>query len=152
LALVKELLAQTFSVPPRGVRKAKPFIDRVVSFTVADGKIWCRHFQIKKIESMEKEKTEKEKEKDEIELVEIGPRFVLTPIVILEGSFGGPVVYENREFVSPNAVRAALRQKTAVRAGGRDAARVKRTVKKKELAKEQMMTKQVELDNAVLFA
>lgn len=28
-------------------------------------------------------------------LVEIGPRFVLTPIRIFEGSFGGPTVFSN---------------------------------------------------------
>lgn len=41
-----------------------------------------------------------------MELLEIGPRFVLTPIIIFEGSFSGPVIYENKEFVSPNDVRA----------------------------------------------
>jgi ribosome biogenesis protein BRX1 len=28
-------------------------------------------------------------------LVEIGPRFVLTPIRIFEGSFGGPTIFAN---------------------------------------------------------
>ena len=45
----------------------------------------------------------------ELSLVEIGPRFVLTPIVILESSFGGPVIYENKEFVSPNQIRSNIR-------------------------------------------
>jgi ribosome biogenesis protein BRX1 len=40
---------------------------------------------------------------------------VLTPIVILESSFGGPVIYENKEFVSPNQVRADLRLSKAGR-------------------------------------
>ena len=43
-------------------------------------------------------------------LVEIGPRFVLTPIRIFEGSFGGPTVFENSEFVSPSAVRSSMRR------------------------------------------
>jgi ribosome biogenesis protein BRX1 len=39
-------------------------------------------------------------------LVEIGPRFVLNPIRIFRGSFGGQTLYQNAQFVSPNAVRA----------------------------------------------
>ncbi|KAI5819156.1 Brix domain-containing protein [Pyronema omphalodes] len=162
-ALIKELLLHTFSVP-KGARKSKPFIDRVVSFTLADGKVWVRHFQIqitatakdKKIEAdaAEDEKDKKPKEKETTELVEIGPRFVLTPILILEGSFGGPKVYENREFVSPNAVRREIRDRKAVRASGRDGQRIKRSVKKKEVAREQAVAKQMEreIDDAMLFA
>jgi ribosome biogenesis protein BRX1 len=40
-------------------------------------------------------------------LVEIGPRFVLNPIKIFRGSFGGQTVYQNEAFVSPNAIRSA---------------------------------------------
>jgi ribosome biogenesis protein BRX1 len=54
-------------------------------------------------------------------LEEIGPRFVLTPIIVFEGSFSGPVIYENKEFVSPNVVRSLVRkaegQRYAVRKG-----------------------------------
>jgi len=39
-------------------------------------------------------------------LVEIGPRFVLNPIRIFRGSFGGQTLFQNEQFVSPNAVRA----------------------------------------------
>jgi len=49
-------------------------------------------------------------DKEDISLVEIGPRFCLTPIRIFEGSFGGPTVFENPEFVHPNFVRPALRK------------------------------------------
>jgi ribosome biogenesis protein BRX1 len=49
-------------------------------------------------------------DKDDISLIEIGPRFCLTPIRIFEGSFGGPTVFENPEFVHPNFVRASLRK------------------------------------------
>lgn len=37
-------------------------------------------------------------------LVEVGPRITLNPIKILEGSFGGPVIYSNPDYVSPNLV------------------------------------------------
>jgi ribosome biogenesis protein BRX1 len=61
-------------------------------------------------------------------LVEIGPRFVLTPIRIFEGAFNGATVYSNPgkaslritiiekdseyfvEFISPAAVRSLIRR------------------------------------------
>lgn len=39
-------------------------------------------------------------------LVEIGPRFVMTPIRIFGGSFGGQTLYQNADFVSPNELRS----------------------------------------------
>lgn len=60
-------------------------------------------------------------------LTEIGPRFVLTPIRIFEGAFGGATVFSNPgkipfnclwatrvnitiEFISPTAVRSAIKR------------------------------------------
>lgn len=43
-------------------------------------------------------------------LVEIGPRFVLNPIRIFRGSFGGQTLYRNPDYVSPNATRAMERK------------------------------------------
>ena len=43
-------------------------------------------------------------------LVEIGPRFVLNPIRIFRGSFGGQTLFQNPDFVSPNEVRAEQRR------------------------------------------
>jgi ribosome biogenesis protein BRX1 len=45
--------------------------------------------------------------------------FCLTPIVVQEGSFGGPIIYENKQFVSPNQVRSDLRKRKAVRSVAR---------------------------------
>ncbi len=36
--------------------------------------------------------------------VQVGPRFCLNPVRIFDGSFGGRTLYENPEYVSPNAV------------------------------------------------
>jgi ribosome biogenesis protein BRX1 len=33
---------------------------------------------------------------DDLSLTEIGPRFVLTPIKLFEGSFSGPCLWENK--------------------------------------------------------
>ncbi|KAF2866617.1 ribosome biogenesis protein-like protein Brx1 [Massariosphaeria phaeospora] len=122
LRLMKELFTQIFGVP-KSSRKVKPFVDHVMGFTLADGKVWIRVYQInesepgkkkvgpdgeeEEVESAPKKKTKGKPEFD-VNLVEIGPRFVLTPIVIQEGSFGGPIIYENKEFVSPNQIRSDL--------------------------------------------
>ncbi|WEW56371.1 Ribosome biogenesis protein brx1 [Emydomyces testavorans] len=163
--LVREMLRGVFCVPKRGVRGLKPFIDRVIGVYWVDGRIWIRVFEIRETEG----KTEKDGEEEEavgkkkksrpgmpnVSLVEIGPRFVLTPIVILEGSFGGPVVYENREYVSPNQVRREIRMKKAARYASRRAGQVDRTVKNAGLglgAEGEANRKKDELDSHVLFA
>ncbi|KAF3046174.1 Ribosome bioproteinsis protein brx1 [Didymella keratinophila] len=121
LRVIKELFTQIFGVP-KNSRKTKPFVDHVMGFTVADGKIWIRVYQINESETNKKKPVEgdemdvdeivnKKKGKSsefDVSLVEIGPRFVLTPIVIQESSFGGPIIYENKEFVSPNQIRSDL--------------------------------------------
>lgn len=144
LRVIKELFLHTFGVP-QGARKSKPFIDHVMAFTVADGKIWVRNYQISEVEKTEKAGGEGEEKagkqhksklglKDtDINLVEIGPRFVLTPIIIQEGSFGGPIIYENRQFVSPNQVRSELRRSKAGRHNARAEKQLERVVKKGDL-------------------
>ncbi|KAI0010614.1 Brix-domain-containing protein [Xylariaceae sp. FL0662B] len=152
LQVIKELFLHTFGVP-QGARKSKPFIDRVMGFTFADGKIWVRNYQINESEpSKTKSGADDDEETREnaasnnksakgrssskeldISLVEIGPRFVLTPIVIQEGSFGGPIIYENREFVSPNQVRSDLRKRKATRHNARAEQFVERLAKRGDL-------------------
>lgn len=58
----------TFGVPQRA-RKAKPFIDRILAFSLVDGRVWVRHYQINEEDAAE--------EKD-LALVEIGPRTYLS--------------------------------------------------------------------------
>ncbi|KAJ6028226.1 Ribosome biogenesis protein BRX1 [Penicillium herquei] len=125
-ALVREMLRGVFCVPKRGVKGMKPFVDRIIGIFGVDGKIWIRVYEIRESDGTDKkdDETVKPVPKDknglpDVSLVEIGPRFVLTPIVILEGSFGGPVIYENKEYVSPNQVRREIRMGKA----GRYAAR-----------------------------
>ncbi|KAI1656498.1 Brix-domain-containing protein [Daldinia decipiens] len=141
LQVIKELFLHTFGVP-QGARKSKPFVDRVMGFTFADGKIWVRNYEVKESEAPKVPDGETEvgskptkgrnKELD-ISMVEIGPRFVLTPIVIQEGSFGGPIIYENKEFVSPNQVRADLRRGQATKHNSRTEQHVERLAKKSDL-------------------
>ncbi|CAC01521.1 Ribosome biogenesis protein brx1 [Schizosaccharomyces pombe] len=119
LKVVKELLQQTFGIP-KGARRSKPFIDRVCTLTIADGKIWFRNYEIRENE---------DKSKDPVTLIEIGPRFVMTIINILEGSFGGPVIYKNDTFVSSTMVRAAIRNQAAQRYVNRQESKLERQVR-----------------------
>lgn len=150
LMVIKELFFHIFGVP-QGARKSKPFVDHVMGFTVADGKIWVRNYQINEVEKIgkadgdedeemvdvnksKKKTTSSRSSKDtDINLVEIGPRFVCTPIIIQEGSFGGPIIYENKQFVSPNQVRADLRRQKAGRHNMRAEQQSERLTRKDQL-------------------
>jgi ribosome biogenesis protein BRX1 len=100
LKMIKQLLEDAFSVP-KSSRKVKPFIDHVISFSVLDNRVWFRHYQI-----IEKDGSKTKQE--DLSLVEIGPRFVMNPVRIFGGSFGGPTVWENTEFVPPTEIRREI--------------------------------------------
>ncbi|KAI9372165.1 Brix domain-containing protein [Aspergillus egyptiacus] len=157
--LIREMLRSVFCVPRRGVKGMKPFIDRVIGIYGVDGKIWIRIYEIreseggnKKTDGLEKSDKPVLKSKDgpELSLVEIGPRFVLTPIVILEGSFGGPVIYENKEFVSPNQVRRDIRVSKAARYAKRRDVQTERLSKRSNLQLGQGERKPGPLDTRTL--
>jgi len=166
LVVMKELFMHIFGVP-KGARKSKPFVDHVMGFTVAGGRIWIRCYQISETEG-EKQKpipnidvplNEGQKKgkntETSLKLIEIGPRFVLTPIVILESSFGGPVLYENKEFVSPNQIRAELRKSKAGRFNKRAEAQLQSKVKRGDMGLTTHGGRKIPkdpLDNQLLFA
>lgn len=166
LRVIKELFSHIFGVP-KGARKSKPFIDHVMGFTIADGKIWVRCYEILETErsilegantTTDQDTKPKSSKSDDpnssnIKLVEIGPRFVLTPIIVQESSFGGRILYENREFVSPNAVRSELRRKKAGRYAERSEREKETRTKKGDLGLRTGMQKEKDdLDTGVLFA
>lgn len=101
--LTKELFTQIFGVPPQA-RRAKPFIDHILTFSILDSKIWFRNFQIVEKDPLQPNGP------PEMSLIEIGPRIVLAPIRIFEGAFGGATVFANPEFVSPAQVRSIRRK------------------------------------------
>ncbi|KAK1345379.1 hypothetical protein QTO34_014090 [Cnephaeus nilssonii] len=115
-ALLKELLIQIFSTP-RYHPKSQPFVDHVFTFTVLDNRIWFRNFQI--IE-------------EDAALVEIGPRFVLNLIKIFQGSFGGPTLYENPHYQSPNMHRRVIRSITAAKYKEKQQVKEAQKLRKKE--------------------
>ncbi|KAJ3548160.1 hypothetical protein NM688_g5329 [Phlebia brevispora] len=110
--LTKEVFTHIFGVPATA-RKAKPFIDHILTFSILDNKIWFRNYQIVEKDPLQPNGP------PQMSLVEIGPRFVLTPIRIFEGAFNGATVYSNPEFVSPAAVRSLIRREKGEKYGNR---------------------------------
>lgn len=94
LILLKELLVQIFGVPNYHP-KSQPFFDHVYTFTYLDRRIWFRNFQILS---------------EDGGLAEIGPRFVLNPVKIFEGSFSNLALWENTDYVSPARQRQMLKK------------------------------------------
>jgi ribosome biogenesis protein BRX1 len=106
--LLKEMLLQIFETP-KDHRKAKPFHDHVFVFSIVDDHIWFRNYQIS-VPHNESDKLPRGG-LDKMTLIEVGPRFCLNPIKIFGGSFGGPTLYENPFYVSPNQIRALQKKK-----------------------------------------
>lgn len=121
MRLIKELLTQVFSAPA-GHRRTKPFVDHTISFTIVDGRIWFRHYQI--VDAALNEKVV-DKSVDST-LVEIGPRFVMAPFKCFSGSFKGATLWENSSYIGPNEVRRAIRKRAADQKLGRMDQRTKR--------------------------
>lgn len=102
LQLMKEMLHQAFNTP-KNHPKSKPFIDHVLSFNYHDSKVWFRCYQVVN------QHEEKFTEKDDIEkltLIEIGPRFSLHPIKILEGTMSGDCLWQNEKYITPGKLRS----------------------------------------------
>ncbi|KAJ8501650.1 hypothetical protein ONZ51_g456 [Trametes cubensis] len=136
--LTKEVFTHIFGVPPQA-RKAKPFVDHILTFSIVDNKIWFRNFQI-----IEKDPLQPNGP-PQMSLVEIGPRFVLTPIRIFEGAFNGATVYSNPEFVTPTAVRSALKREKGDKYGHRKHAQAERSIRKdrRKLAEDELAVSKV---------
>merc|ERR1712062_401963 len=62
------------------------------------GKVWFRNYQILE---------------ESGSLAEIGPRMVLNPVKIFDGSFCGQTLWENATYVTPTAKRSLLRRAKA---------------------------------------
>ncbi|CAI5787696.1 Brix domain-containing protein 2 [Podarcis lilfordi] len=114
-AVLKELFIQIFGTPLYHP-KSQPFVDHVFTFSITDKRIWFRNYQII----------------EDGALVEIGPRFVLNLIKIFQGSFGGPTLYENPHYQSPNMHRRAIRLATAAKFREKQQLKELQKLKKKE--------------------
>eukprot|EP00298_Acanthocystis_sp_HF-20_P009052 c18073_g1_i1.p1 GENE.c18073_g1_i1~~c18073_g1_i1.p1 ORF type:complete len:264 (+),score=69.68 c18073_g1_i1:23-793(+) len=94
--LLKQIFTHIFATP-KGHPHSKPFIDHVFSFSIIDDRIWFRNYQI----------VWPADPKSKIELVEIGPRFVLNLIRVFNGSFHGSTLYSNPAYITPSRLRRA---------------------------------------------
>lgn len=80
LRVAKSLLHMAFNTP-RYHPKSKPFVDRIMSFFSLDGHVWVRNYQIVPTNPPS--------------LMEIGPRFTIEPITILNGCCQGSVLWKS---------------------------------------------------------
>ncbi|GAA6018735.1 hypothetical protein JCM10207_005561 [Rhodosporidiobolus poonsookiae] len=147
--LIKEVLTHIFAVP-KTARRAKPFIDHVINFSIADGKIWFRNYQIldtpsadaianstsstpAAITDAQARKLAQREGAPHLSLSEVGPRFVLNPVKIFEGSFNGACLYENKEFIPSSQRYASTKLARAVKYRGRKDQQAQREVRREEL-------------------
>ncbi|KAL7143309.1 hypothetical protein ABFS83_08G183100 [Erythranthe nasuta] len=122
--LLKEMITQIFGIP-KDHRKSKPYHDHLFVFSIADDHIWFRNYQIS-CPNNSQLKLERG-DLDKMTLIEVGPRFCLNPIKMFGGSFGGPTLYENPFYVSPNQIRSLEKRKKA----GKYAKKVKAKTRRK---------------------
>jgi ribosome biogenesis protein BRX1 len=97
---------QIFSTP-RNHPKSQPFFDHVFTFTIIENRIWFRNFQIIEEDGQLAEIGKSLKISHNSSIMKyslVGPRFVLNPIKVFEGSFGGETLWENPNYITPNAV------------------------------------------------
>merc|ERR1712224_42792 len=88
LLLIKELFKKVF-VLPISHKIVEPYFDHVLSFSIVENRIFIRNYQV--ISSYEP----KFHNLNHLYLNEVGPRFCLSSLKILEGSFAGSVLYKN---------------------------------------------------------
>lgn len=99
--------------------------------------IWVRNYQIleqQATNALEAHLAKKQSGQEEnTSLVEIGPRFVLNPIRIFRGSFGGQTLFQNPDFVSPNEIRAMQYKRKGQTYEQRKESQKKRKARQEEL-------------------
>ena len=88
---------------PKNHPKSKPFIDHVISFNYFDGKIWFRNYQVLNQDEKMFRATD---DIDKLVLIEIGPRFTMTPIKAFEESLGGKALWQNGSYIAPTKLRS----------------------------------------------
>lgn len=97
---------------------------------ITQQQIWVRNYQIlEQSTTTAKEAHNQRKltgQSSSTSLIEIGPRFVLNPIRIFRGSFGGQTLYVNEQFVNPNVVRSMEKKEQGERYVKRKGAEKKR--------------------------
>lgn len=111
--IIKELLTMAFGVP-KNHRKTRPYIDHVMHFGWSDNRIWVRNYQIKEGVASNDE-DDKVTVKNGIGMEEVGPRFVLHPVMVLEGSFSGRPLWRNPNYTPMAVLKSASKYGQALR-------------------------------------
>lgn len=111
LRVVRSLLHMAFNTP-RYHPKSKPFVDRVMSFFWLDGHIWVRNYQI--VPGQQKPS-----------LMEIGPRFTLEPVLILNGCCKGSVLWRSDAAKAPTEQRRTRKMRRLEKQQANEAVKAK---------------------------
>jgi ribosome biogenesis protein BRX1 len=85
LRVLRALLTRVFAVPRAAVAEQAAGVRRIkhtLTFSLVDGRIWVRCFRIE----------EESRPGLGLDVAEIGPRFVLQPVRIIAGGFGGAII------------------------------------------------------------
>lgn len=97
LRIAKALLQQVYNVP-RYHPRSKPFIDHIMCFFFLDDRIYVRHYQI-------------QHQTTPLSLLEIGPRFVLEPVLLVNGLCrGAPIWRDAAKAVAPSVIRRSRKE------------------------------------------
>lgn len=103
LRVVKSLLQASFNTP-RYHPKSKPFVDHIFSFFYLDDHIWFRNYQIV------------DNGNSAPSLMEIGPRFTMQPVCLLNGVLKGTVLWKNPEAATPTEQRKNRKLRSMLKA------------------------------------
>lgn len=133
LKVLKELFTHTFN-SPKNHPKTKPFYDHVICFYNVNNNIFFRNFQI--LNEL-KEKFCEGDSTDKLQLSEIGPRFSLSLIRILDGVSGGKTLYLNPFYVSPGVLIKRNADKFKMRKIKEEKAKEELEEKMKQISDEQ---------------
>lgn len=124
--LAKMSLQRLFSVPFQD-KHSKPYVDRTMMFTIENGLIYIRHYQIQWGDG-----------ENDTDLAEIGPRVVLEPNFVLAGVFSGRKIWKNANFTGPYQEMVKEKRETAQR---------KNAMRDRQARKEEKKLSYPEIDN-----
>ena len=108
LRVVKSLLQMNFNTP-RYHPLSKPFVDHILCFFYLDSHIWFRNYQI----IVDGGTTAASGTPS---LMEVGPRFTLEPVCILNGCCKGSVLWKSKTALPPTEVRRARKLRQTLKA------------------------------------
>lgn len=104
--VMKDLLTAIFGVP-KNHKKTRPYVDHVIHFAWSDDRVWVRNYQILEGAAAAPSASDARVSMEGLSLEEIGPRFILHPIMVKEGSFTGRTSWRNPHYTPMAQLRAS---------------------------------------------